>query len=170
MTRPLARATAMAFLALGALSVYADDSGITSDSAASAASAAADAGDSWMQLPDFAKPAGDFYPSAAASKLLQGSVGFEFQVDEKGQAQILAQTFTDHPDFALKAADFLTKGRFRVAPEWVQSGGPGLRFAVEVQFSLARGGDSCDKKPPRVADTQVLVVCRSLPNRRSGRL
>lgn len=170
MTRPLARATAMAFLALGALSVYADDSGITSDSAASAASAATEAGaSSWMQLPNFTQPAGDFYPSSAASKLVQGSAGIEFQIDEQGHAQILAQTFTDHPDFALKAAEFLTKGRFRVAPEWVQSGGPGLRFAVEVQFSLSRGDDACDKKPPRVADTEVLVVCRSLPNRRSGR-
>jgi len=156
MFRPLARVTAMAFLALGSLSVYADDSGVTSDS--------------WMQLPGFSQPAGDFYPSSAAGKLMQGSVGLEFQIDEKGHAQILAQSFADHSDFASKAADFLTKGTFRVSPEWVQAGGPGLKFAVEVQFLLARNGDSCDKKPPRVADTEVLVVCRSLPTRRGGRL
>lgn len=156
MTRPLARATAMAFLALGALSVYADDSGSTSEG--------------WMKLPNFVQPSGDFYPSSAASKLMQGSVGIEFQVDGQGRAQILAQSFADHPDFASKAADFLTKGSFRVSPEWVQSGGPGLRFAVEVQFSLARNGGSCDKKPPRNADIEVLVVCRSLPTRRERRL
>jgi hypothetical protein len=156
MTRPLARATAMAFLALAALSVYADDSGVTPDS--------------WMRLPGFLQPSGDFYPSSAAGKLMQGSVGLEFQIDEQGHAQILAQSFADHSEFGSKAADFLTKGTFRISPDWVQAGGPGLRFAVEVQFSLARNGGSCDKKPPRVADTEVFVVCRSLPTRRGGRL
>ena len=161
MTRPLARATAMAFLALGALSVYADDSAVSADDTAAT---------SWMQLPDFVPSSGDFYPPSAASKLMQGSVGIEFQIDEQGRAQILSQTFADHSDFAPRAADYLTKGRFRISPEWVQAGGPGLKFVVEVQFSLARGGGSCDKKPPHVADTEVLVVCRSLPTRRGGRL
>jgi hypothetical protein len=164
MTRSLARATAMAFLALGSLSVYADDSAV------SAESAAPDNASSWMQLPNFAPATGDFYPSSAASKLMQGSVGIEFQIDEQGRAQILSQTFVDHPDFAPQAANYLTQGRFRISPEWVQAGGPGLKFVVEVQFSLARGGGSCDKKPPHVADTEVLVVCRALPARRGGRL
>ena len=170
MTRPLARATAMAFLALGSLSVYADDSAVSTEAAAPAVSADGTAASSWMQLPNFQPSSGDFYPSSAASKLMQGSVGIEFQIDEQGRAQILSQTFVDHPDFAPGATDYLTKGRFRVSPEWAQSGGPGLKFVVEVQFSLARGGASCDKKPPHVADTEVLVVCRSLPARRSGRL
>lgn len=164
MIRPLARATAMAFLALGTLSVYADDS------AAPAVSDGEAAAPNWMQLPVFAPATGDFYPSSAASKLVQGSVGLEFQIDEQGHAQILSQTFADQADFASSAARYLTKGRFRISPEWVQAGGPGLRFVVEVQFSLARGGGSCDKKPPRVADTEVLVVCRSLATRRGGRL
>jgi hypothetical protein len=170
MTRPLARATAMAFLALGSLSVYADDSAVSAESAAPDVSADDTAASSWMQLPDFLPSSGDFYPPSAASKLMQGSVGIEFQIDEQGRAQILSQTFTDHADFAPNAANYLTRGRFRVSPEWVQSGGPGLKFVVEVQFSLARGGGSCDKKPPHVADTEVLVVCRALPARRGGRL
>lgn len=167
MTRPLAWATAMTFLALGSPSVYADDSGISGADSAVADSAAIAA---MLALPDFVPAAGDFYPSSAASNLLQGSVGFELRIDAQGRAQILAQTFADDPDFAPKAADFLTKGHFRISPEWVQSGGPGLRFAVEVQFLVARGGDACEKKPPHVADTDVLVVCRSLPSRRRGRL
>ena len=174
MTRPLARATAMAFLALGSLSVYADDSDVSAESAAPAVSegpsVAEGAASSWMQLPNFVPSAGDFYPSSAVSKLMQGSVGIEFQIDEQGRAQILSQTFADHPDFAPGAADYLTKGHFRISPEWVQSGGPGLKFVVEVQFSIARGGGSCDKKPPHVADTEVLVVCRSMPTRRGRRL
>jgi hypothetical protein len=161
MTRPFAWATAMAFLALGSLSVYADDSAVP---------AAAEAPAALFALPDFVPAAGDFYPSSAASRLQQGSVGIEFQIDEQGRAQILAQSFADDPQFAPKAAEFLTKGHFRITPEWVQSGGPGLRFTVEVQFSVARGGDSCEKKPPHVADTEVLVVCRSLPSRRGRRL
>lgn len=165
MTRPLARATAMAFLALCSLSVYADDSAV-SESPPEGEGAVS----SWMQLPNFVPSSGDFYPSSAASKLLQGSVGIEFQIDDQGRVQILSQTFADHPDFAPNAADYLTKGRFRISPEWVQSGGPGLKFVVEVQFSLVRGGGSCDKKPPHVADTEVLVVCRPLPARRGGRL
>jgi len=173
MMRPLTRATAMAFLALGTLTVYASDSDVSADSVVSPlvspAATRADVATDWMQLPDFVPPAGDFYPPSAASRLTQGAVGFEFQIDEEGRAQILAQTFTDHP-FAPSATDYLTKGRFRVSPEWVQAGGPGLRFEVEVQFSIARDGGSCDKKPPHVADTEVLVVCRSLPPRRRGRL
>ena len=170
MTRSLARATAMAFLALGSLSVYADDSAVSAESPAPVVPADDTAASSWMQLPNFQPSSGDFYPSSAASKLMQGSVGIEFQIDEQGRAQILSQTFADHPDFAPGAAEYLTKGRFRISPEWIQSGGPGLKFVVEVQFSLSRGGGSCDKKPPHVADTEVLVVCRALPTRRSGRL
>jgi hypothetical protein len=164
----------MAFLALGTLSVYASDSDVSADSVASPPVSApvsqADVAIDWMQLPDFVPSAGDFYPPSAASRLTQGAVGFELQIDHEGHAQILSQTFTDHPDFAPSATEYLTKGRFRVSPEWVQAGGPGLRFAVEVQFSIARDGGSCDKKPPHVADTEVLVVCRPLPPRRRGRL
>lgn len=177
MTRPPARATAMAFLALGSLSVYASDSDVTAESAvaadspASPAVPASDAAPSgWMQLPDFVPSSDDFYPPSAASRLTQGSVGIEFQIDDQGRAQILSQTFADEPVFAPSATDYLTKGRFRTSPEWVQAGGPGLRFVVEVQFSIGRDGSLCDKKPPHVADTEVLVVCHSLPSRRRGRL
>jgi hypothetical protein len=163
MTRPFACAIAMAFLALGSPSVYADDSAVPAAAETSAATPV-------FSLPAFVPASGDFYPPSAASKLQQGSVGIEFQIDDQGRAQILAQTFADDPEFAPNAADFLTKGHFRISPEWVQSGGPGLRFTVEVQFSVARGGDSCEKKPPHVADTEVLVVCRSLPSRRGRRL
>ena len=159
MTRPFAWATAMAFLALGSLSVYAD-----------ADSESAPAATVFVQLPDFDPSADDFYPAAAARKLVQGSVGVEFQIDDQGRAQELAQTFTDHPDFAPSAAEFLKKGRFRVSPDWAQSGNATVRFVVEVQFSVARGGTSCAKRPPHVADTEIFVVCRSLPTRRGGRL
>jgi len=163
MTRPLAWATAMAFLALGSLSVYADDSGVPAASEVPAASG-------WVPLPDFVASAEDFYPAAAARKLLQGSVGLEVQIDGQGRVQIVSQTFADHPDFAAGAAQFLKSGHFRVSPEWLQSGGSDQRFVVEVQFSVARAAGSCTKRPPRVADTDVLVVCRSLPIRKTGRL
>ena len=162
MKRPLASAAAMAFLALGSMSVYADDSGVPVASESPPAAV--------VSLPRFVPPSGKFYPRGAASRLEQGSVGIEFLIDEKGRAQILAQTFADDPDFAPKAAAFLTKGHFKISPDWVQSGGPGVRFAVEVQFSIARGGDPCEQKPPHVADTEVLVVCHALPSRRRGRL
>jgi hypothetical protein len=163
MTRPFGWATAMAFLALASLSVYAADPEVPDASGVPAASGV-------VQLPDFVPSDEDFYPASAARKLLQGSVGFELQIDDQGRVQLLSQTFADHPDFAPDAAGFLKSGRFRVAPGWVQSGGPDQRFVVEVQFSVARGGGSCTKRPPHVADTEVFVVCRSLPNRRGGRL
>ncbi len=163
MTRPFGWATAMAFLVLACLSVYAADSEVPA-----AADVPPDSG--VVQLPDFVPSAEDFYPASAARKLLQGSVGFELQVDDQGRAQFLSQTFTDHPDFAPEAAGFLKSGRFRVSPVWAQSGGPDQRFVVEVQFTVARGGGSCTKRPPHVADTEVFVVCRSLPSRKGGRL
>ena len=157
MTRPFAWATAMAFLALGSLSVYAADSEVP-----------ATAGE--VGLPQFVASGGDFYPASAARKLMQGSVGVEVQIDDQGRAQVLEQTFADHPDFGASAAEFLKSGRFQVSPDWVQSGGPDQRFVVEIQFSVARGGASCVKRPPHVADTEIIVVCHSLPTRRGGRL
>ncbi len=163
MTRPLSWATAMAFLALGSLSVYADDSGVPTASEAPAA-------DGWVPLPAFVASAEDFYPATAARKLQQGSVGLEVQIDAQGRVEILSQTFADHPDFASGAAQFLKSGHFRVSQEWVQSGGSYQRFVVEVQFSVARAGADCTKRPPHVADTDILVVCRSLPIRKTGSL
>jgi hypothetical protein len=157
MTRPFARPIAIAFLALGSLSVYAADS-----------ETAPAAGE--VRLPDFVPSGDDFYPSSAARKLQQGSVGIELQIDDKGRVQILAQAFADQPDFAASATEFLQHGRFEVSPDWVQSGGPEQRFVVEIQFSIARGGGSCVKKPPHVPDTEVIVVCRLQPTRRGGRL
>lgn len=119
-----------------------------------------------IQLPAFIPSSGDFYPESAARRLLQGAVGVELQIDAEGQAELLRQTYTSHPDFADKAEAFLKSGRFRTSDEWVQSGGPGVTFLVEVQFSVARGSNVCDKKPPRVADVAVLVVCRMLVSRR----
>ena len=42
-----------------------------------------------------------------------------------------------------------------------------VHFVVEVQFSIARGDDSCTKKPPHVADMEVVMVCRVQAKRRS---
>jgi hypothetical protein len=122
------------------------------------------------QLPEFTPSSGDFYPESAARRLLQGAVGVELQIDAQGQAQILQQTYTNHPDFADKAEAFLKSGRFQTSDEWVQSGGPEVTFLVEVQFSVARNGDACEQKPPRVADVEVLVVCRKLVSRRDRSL
>ena len=163
MTRPLAWATAMAFLALSSLSVYADDSAVPAPSEVPATGG-------WVPLPAFVASAEDFYPAAAGRKLLQGSVGLEVQVDAQGRVEILSQTFADHADFASGATQFLKSGHFRVSSDWVQSGGSDQRFVVEVQFSVARAGADCTKRPPRVADTDILVVCRSLPTRKTGRL
>jgi hypothetical protein len=155
MTRPFAWATAMAFLALGSLSVYASD---VYDPLPPVPE---------LQLPRFAPAGADFYPSSAARSLTQGSVGVEFQIDDEGRVQDLAATFADSGDFATSATEYLTQGRFRIPADWVQSGGPGRRFFLEVQFSIARGDAGCAKKPPRVADSDVLTVCRVQPKRKS---
>jgi len=121
------------------------------------------------QLPDFVASPGDFYPESAARRLLQGAVGIEFQIDAEGHVQELQPTYTDNPDFSEKAQEYLKKGRFRTVDGWEQAGGPELKFVVEVQFSVVRDGSTCEKKPPRVADTEVLVVCRQLVSRRNSR-
>lgn len=149
MTRPLAWAVATVFLAFGSLGVY----------------AAQDA-----RLPGFVAPSEDLYPAAAARKLMQGSVGIELQIDDQGRARILSQTFSDAPEFAENASEVLTRGRFKVPEGWAQSGGPEQRFLVEVQFIIARGDAPCAKKPPHVADTEVVLVCRVQPTRRKSRL
>lgn len=149
MTRPLAWALATVFLALGSLGVYAADD---------------------ARMPGFVAPSEDLYPAAAARKLLQGSVGVEFQIDGEGRAQILSQTFVDAPEFAENASEVLKRGRFKVPEDWAQSGGPDQRFVVEVQFTIARGDAPCARKPPHVADTEVVLVCRVQPIRRKNRL
>lgn len=53
--------------------------------------------------------------------------------------------------------------------DWGQTAGSDLLFVVEVQFSISRDG-ACEKKPPRVADTEVLVICKVLASRRDRRL
>jgi len=127
------------------------------------------AGASLYQLPDFEAAAGDFYPQSAARRLLQGAVGIEFQIDAKGQVQNLQPTYTDNADFSEKAQEYLKQGRFRTVAGWEQAGGSEIKFVVEIQFSVVRDGSICEKKPPRVADTEVLVVCRQLVSRRNTR-
>lgn len=160
MSRPFAWATAMAFLALGSLSVYAGDS---------EGSDVADVPPAFseLRLPKFVASDADFYPVSAARKMMQGSVGVEFLIDDQGRAQVVSQTFADHPDFAPNAQEFLKQGRFRIPEDWTQSGGPDVHFVVEVQFSIARGDDTCAKKPPHVADTEVMMVCRVQAKRRT---
>jgi hypothetical protein len=121
------------------------------------------------QLPHFDASPGDFYPDSAARRLLQGAVGIEFQIDAEGHVQNLQQTYTNYPDFSEKAQEYLKKGQFRTVEGWEQAGGPELKFVVEVQFSVVREGTTCDKKPPRVADIEVLAVCRWLVSRRNTR-
>ena len=149
MARRLAWIVATAFLGLGSLGVY--------------------AADAW-ELPGFVPSTEDLYPTAAARKLLQGSVGIELQIDEQGRARILSQTFVDAPEFAENAAEVLKRGRFKVPEGWAESGGPAQRFVVEVQFIIARGDAPCTRKPPHVADTEVVLVCRVQPTRRKSRL
>ena len=157
MTRPLARATAMAFLALGSLSVYAGDSEVSAVPAAGFE----------LHLPKFVASDADFYPASAARKMMQGSVGVELQIDDQGRAQVVGQTFADHPDFAPNAQEFLKQGHFRIPEDWAQSGGPEVHFVVEVQFLIARNDDDCAKKPPHVADMEVVMVCRVQAKRRT---
>jgi TonB family protein len=159
MTRPLAWAVATAFLALGSLRVYAADSETESAYAFHE-----------VQLPGFTPSSEDLYPVAAARKLLQGSVGVEFQIDAQGRVQLLSQTFIDAPEFAESAAEVLRRGRFRVPEDWEKSGGPAQRFAVEVQFNIARGDAPCVKRPPHTVDTEVVLVCWLQPSRRKSRL
>jgi hypothetical protein len=121
------------------------------------------------QLPDFVASPGNFYPESAARRLLQGAVGIEFQIDAEGHVQALQPRYTDNPDFAEKAQEYLKQGRFRTVDGWEQGGGPELTFVVEVQFSVVRDGPICEKKPPRVADIEVLVVCKQLVPRRNNR-
>jgi len=149
MTRRLAWVVATAFLGLSSLGVYAADDG---------------------RLPGFVPSSEDLYPAAAARKLMQGSVGVELQIDDQGRAQILSQTFSDAPEFAESAAEVLKRGHFKVPEGWTQSGGAEQRFLVEVQFIIARGDEPCAKKPPHVADTEVVLVCRVQPTRRKSRL
>jgi hypothetical protein len=137
------------FLAFGSLGVY----------------AAQDA-----RLPGFVASSEDLYPAAAARKLMQGSVGIELQIDDQGRARILSQTFSDAPEFTETASEVLKRGHFKVPEDWAQSGGPEQRFLVEVQFIIARGDAPCAKKPPHVADTEVVLVCRVQPIRRKSRL
>jgi TonB family protein len=127
------------------------------------------AGAPLYQLPHFDASPGDFYPDSAARRLLQGTVSIEFQIDAEGQVQNLQQTYANYPDFSEKAQEYLKKGRFQTVDGWEQAGGPELKFVVEVQFSVVREGSTCDKKPPRVADTEVLAVCRWLVSRRNTR-
>lgn len=157
MTKSFLRVIATFCMALGVSGVSASDAEVP-------------AGAPLLQLPDFVASPGDFYPESAARRLLQGAVGIEFQIDAQGHVEALQPTYTDHPDFSEKAQEFLKIGRFRTSDDWEQAGGPGLRFVVEVQFSVARNGAACEKKPPRVADTEVLVVCRQLVSRRDRRL
>jgi hypothetical protein len=155
MTRPFAWATAMAFLALGLPSVYASDVVEPLPPVPE------------LHLPQFVPAGADFYPASAARSLTQGSVGVEFQIDAQGRVQDLAATFADSGDFATSATEYLTRGRFRIPADWVHNGGPGRRFFLEVQFSIARGYADCAKKPPRVADSDILTVCRVQPKRKS---
>ncbi len=149
MSRPLAWAVATVLLALGSLGVSAADD---------------------VRLPGFVSSGDDLYPAAAARRMLQGSVGLELQIDGEGRARILSQTFVDAPVFAENAAEVLKRGHFKVPEDWAQSGGPEQRFVVEVQFTIARGDAPCARKPPHVADTQVVLVCRLQPSRRKNRL
>ena len=149
MTRPLAWAVATMFLGLGSLGVYAADEGA---------------------LPLFVQSGEDFYPAAAARKLMQGSVGLELQIDDQGRAQILSHTFVDAPEFAESASEVLKRGHFKVPEDWAQSGGPEQHFVVEVQFTIARGDAPCARKPPHVADAEVVLVCRVQSIRRKSRL
>jgi hypothetical protein len=157
-TSSFLRGIATLCIALGVSGVSASDSG---------PEASADA--SLYQLPDFVASPGDFYPASAGRRLLQGAVGIEFQIDAEGRVQALQPRYTDNPDFAEKAQEYLKQGRFQTVDSWEQAGGPDLRFFVEVQFSVVRDGLICDKKPPRVADTEVLVVCKQLVSRRNSR-
>jgi hypothetical protein len=150
MTRPAAWAFAMMFLAFSSLAVYAAEG---------------------FELPRFV-PAGEdeFYPDAAARKLLQGAAGVDFMIDAKGRAQVLGQRFADNPEFGAKASEFIERGRFNVPDGWEQAGGTEQRFFLEVQFSITRGGDSCARKPPRLADSAIVTICKVQVSRRSGRL
>jgi hypothetical protein len=145
----------MAFLALGSLSVYAGDEVEPLPPVPE------------LQLPQFVPSSGDFYPASAARSLTQGSVGVEFLIDDQGRVQEFAATFADNSDFATSAAEYLNTGRFRIPSDWVQNGGPGRRFFLEVQFSIGRGEAGCTKKPPRVADSDILMVCRMQVRRRT---
>ena len=161
MIRLFTRAAVTACIVLVASSIQASDSAVSEPAPESA-----------VQLyvpPEFTPSSGDFYPQSAARRLLQGAVGIEFQIDAQGRAQNLQQTYADNSEFAEKTQAFLKSGQFKVSDDWGQTSGPDLRFVVEVQFSLARGSD-CEKKPPRVADTEVLVVCKVLVSRRERRL
>jgi hypothetical protein len=166
MIRPFAWAVATVLLAFGSPGVYAGDS----DSDVQGSSPGDAAAVVPLQLPQFVPSGDDFYPESAARKLAQGAAGFEIQIDAEGHAQIVSETFADNPDFGTSAAEFLKRGRFRIPEDWLQSGGPGAHFVLEVQFSLARGSATCTPKPPRVADTEVLTVCRTIVSRRGGRL
>jgi len=157
-TRLFLRGIATLSMALAVSGVSASDS----DSAVPAAAPV-------YLLPDFVASSDDFYPESAARRLLQGAVGIEFQIDAKGHVQQLQPTYTDNADFSAKAQEYLKQGRFRTVDGWEQAGGPEIKFVVEIQFSIVRDGATCDKKPPRVADTEVLVVCRQLVSRRNSR-
>jgi hypothetical protein len=153
------RGIATLCMALGVSGVAASDSGPDPELPAGA-----------FLLPDFVASPDDFYPESASRRLLQGAVGIEFQIDAEGHVQALRPTYTDNPDFAEKAQEYLKKGRFKTVDGWEQAGGPDLKFVVEVQFSVVRDGPICEKKPPRVADTEVLVVCKQLVRRNNRRL
>ncbi len=158
MTSSFLRGIAALCIALGVSGVSASDSGPEGS-----------AGAPVYQLPDFEASPGNFYPESAARRLLQGAVGIEFQIDAEGRVQALQPRYTDNPDFAEKAQEYLKQGRFQTVDGWEQAGGPDLKFVVEVQFSVVRDGPTCEKKPPRVADTDVLVVCKQLVSRRNSR-
>jgi TonB family protein len=166
MTRPWAWAVATAFLALGSLGVYASDAEGQAETAGTESKYAYHE----VVLPRFTQSSEDLYPAAASRKLLQGSVGVEFQVDANGHAQVVSQTFIDAPEFAESASEVLKRGHFDVPSDWVIAGGPAQHFVMEVQFTIARGDSPCTKKPPHVADTEVVLVCWQQPTRRKTRL
>jgi TonB family protein len=166
MTRPIPMAVATAVLALGSLCVYAADSEGQSETAETESKYAYHD----VVLPRFTPSSEELYPAAASRKLLQGSVGVEFQIDAEGRARVLSQTFVDAPEFAASASEVLERGRFDVPADWVKAGGPAQHFVIEVQFNIARGDAPCTKRPPHVADTEVISVCWQQPTRRRSRL
>ena len=166
MTRPVSMAVATAFLALGSLYVYAGDSQGQSETAETESKYA----DRELVLPRFMPSSEELYPAAASRKFLQGSAGIEFQIDAEGRAQILSQIFVDAPEFGESASEVLKRGRFDVPADWVTAGGPAQHFVIEVQFNITRRDAPCTKRPPHVADTEVISVCWQQPSRRRNRL
>jgi outer membrane biosynthesis protein TonB len=102
----------------------------------------------------------DWYPAAAVNRSEQGVVDLEFNIDSKGHARDLQETYAASRTLGKSAQALLKSTAFRVKPDWEEKDYQKVRWNMEFQFWLGEPGRPEDS-PPRVPGAEVVAICRT---------